>query len=117
MSINAGAAATLLTNGQNQALAAASRMTHHSLLQRVRPMTDLEASRAAQDFESMFVAQMLEPMFGDSVGEELFGDKDTQDVYKTLLMDEYGKLIARAGGIGIASTVKKELLSLQEVQS
>jgi hypothetical protein len=31
-------------------------------------------------------------------------------------MNEYGKSMAKAGGIGIAEQVKKELLKLQEVR-
>ena len=54
-------------------------------------------------------------MFGDSEGDEAFGSKDTSDIYKSMLMDQYGKSIARAGGIGIAAYVKQELLKQQEV--
>jgi peptidoglycan hydrolase FlgJ len=68
----------------------------------------------AKDFESMFIGMMLEQMFGDSLGSEMFGDKQTADVYKGLMMDAYGKEIANAGGIGVASYVKTELLKLQE---
>lgn len=78
-------------------------------------MTVDKADAVSKDFESMFVSQMLEQMFGDSSGEEAFGGSETNDVYKGLLMDQYGKLIARAGGIGIAPYVKQELLKQQEV--
>ena len=78
-------------------------------------MTPEKAEGAAKDFESMFMSQMLEQMFGESSGEEAFGDSDTNDVYKSLLMDQYGKVISRSGGIGIASFVKRELLKQQEV--
>lgn len=70
---------------------------------------------AAKDFESLFIAQMLEPMFGDSVGSELFGDDETKEVYKGLMMQEYGRLIAKSGGVGVADYIKTELLKLQEV--
>lgn len=80
-------------------------------------MTPDKAEAAAKDFETMFVTQMLEQMFGESSGEEAFGNSETNDIYKSLLMDQYGKLISRAGGIGIASYVKQELLKQQEVQS
>ncbi len=79
-------------------------------------MTPDKAEAAAKDFESLFITQMLENMFDESSGEEAFGSKDTNDVYKGLLMEQYGKLISRAGGIGIASYVKQELLKQQELQ-
>lgn len=71
----------------------------------------------AQDFESMFVSQMMEQMFGDSVGDEAFGDSESSQIYKGLMMDAYGRIIADSGGIGIAAYVKRELLALQEVKS
>lgn len=112
MGIDAVTAATLMSNSPSQVLKAASRL---SLLHRAQPMTDAQINAVAKDFESMFIAQMMEPMFGESTGSELFGDKDTQEIYKGLMMEEYGKQIAASGGIGIASYVRKELLALQEV--
>jgi Rod binding domain-containing protein len=73
--------------------------------------------KAAKDFESLFIAQMVEQMFGESIGEEAFGDEESGEVYKNLMTQEYGKIIADGGGIGIASYVKTELLRLQEVGS
>ena len=78
------------------------------------PADKIEAT--AKDFESVFLAQMMEPMFGDSIGHEAFGDEESGDVYKGLMMDEYAKQITRAGGLGIADYVKRELLKQQEVQ-
>jgi flagellar protein FlgJ len=78
-------------------------------------LSDQQASKTAKDFEAMFISQMLEPMFGDSLGTESFGDANTKDIYKGMLMDAYGKEIAKAGGIGIAQYIKTELLKLQEI--
>ena len=77
-------------------------------------MTTAQINQASKDFESMFISQMVEQMFGDSQGSEAFGNSDTGEVYKSMMMDEYGKQIAKAGGIGIADYVKRELLQLQE---
>lgn len=78
-------------------------------------MSPEQIDKAAKDFESMFVAQMLEGMFGESLGEEAFGGADSDEVYKSLMLQEYGKIIAASGGIGIASHVKNELLKQQEI--
>lgn len=75
------------------------------------------AEATAKEFESMFLSQMMEQMFGDSIGDEAFGDSDSSQIYKGLLMDAYGKEISRAGGIGIAPYIQRELLKLQEVTS
>ncbi len=69
--------------------------------------------KAAQEFEAVFLAQMMEHMFAEvdlSPGSEGPGD----DIYKSMLIDEYGKLMSRSGGIGVADHVKREMLRVQE---
>ena len=70
----------------------------------------------SKDFESVFLSQMLGQMFAGDDANAYFGGGTAGDIYKSFLMNEYGKSIANAGGIGIASAVKQELLKLQEVQ-
>ena len=76
-----------------------------------------EVDAAAQDFEAVFLSQMLQHLFADvdmnPLGE---GDSFGEDVYKSMLIDEYGKILARSGGIGVADHVRREMLKLQEVQ-
>lgn len=83
----------------------------------VKNMNMAQIEKVSQDFESLFIGMMLEHMFTDSVGDHAFGDKETADVYKGMVTEQYGKEIARAGGIGIAGYVKTELLRLQEQES
>ncbi|MFW0777626.1 MAG: rod-binding protein [Rickettsiales bacterium] len=79
-------------------------------------LSDSQVETVAKDFESLFITQMMEHMFSDeSLGTDLFGDKETSDIYKGLMLEEYGKRISDSGGIGIADYVKQELLRLQEV--
>lgn len=73
----------------------------------------VEAS--AKDFEALFISQMVEQMFGESSGESAFGSGESDEVYKSLMVQEYGKMITRSGGIGIADYVKRELLKQQEI--
>lgn len=80
-------------------------------------MTDAQMNAVAKDFESMFISQMMGAMFSDDTLGDMFGDQQTKEVYRGMMMEEYGKKITEVGGIGIASFVKKELLALQEVQS
>jgi flagellar protein FlgJ len=70
----------------------------------------------SEEFEAVFLSQMLSHMFDGVETDENFGGGEGEDMVKSLLTDEYGKLIARTGGIGIADQVKKEMLSLQEVK-
>jgi Rod binding domain-containing protein len=70
----------------------------------------------AQEFEAQFLSQMLGTMFsGIETGGEL-GGGEAEETYRSMLIDEYGKLISRAGGVGVADHVKREMLRLQEVE-
>lgn len=75
------------------------------------------ARRAAEEFEAVFVAQMLAPIFSSIQSDGPFGGGPAEDTYRKMLVDEYGKAIARAGGFGIADAVEREILRLQEVPS
>ena len=73
-----------------------------------------EAARAAaQDFESVFLAQMLEQMMGET-SRSGFAEGPGQSAFKSMLNEEYAKVIAKAGGIGLAEPLAREMLALQE---
>ena len=74
----------------------------------------LEARKAAEEFEAVFIAQMLAPMFQGLETDELFGGGPGEDIYRSVLIEEYGKSIARAGGIGLSDAIQREILRLQE---
>lgn len=78
-------------------------------------MSPEKINEVSKDFESLFISQMVEQMFGESMGSEAFGSEDTDEIYKGLMVKEYGKMIARSGGIGIAQNIKSELLKQQEI--
>lgn len=71
---------------------------------------------AAEEFESVFLSSMLSHMFAGLDTEGPFGGGQAEETYRGLLIEEYGKAITQSGGIGIADTIARELLSLQEVQ-
>ena len=70
--------------------------------------------QAAEDFEAVFLAQMLSPMFETLPSDSLFGGGPGENIYRSLMVEEYGKAIARSGGVGIADQVERELLRIQE---
>ena len=73
-----------------------------------------QAWRAAEEFESFFLARMLDDMFSGLKTDGLFGGGQGETMYRGLLNEQYGKVIADAGGGGIADTVFREILKLQE---
>ncbi|WP_316860048.1 rod-binding protein [uncultured Cohaesibacter sp.] len=74
-----------------------------------------QARQAAQEFEGVFISQMLSNMF-EGVGETgLTGGSYASSTYQSLLTETYADEITKSGGIGIADSVMRELLSLQEM--
>jgi Rod binding domain-containing protein len=77
---------------------------------------EAHARKVAQDFESFFLSQMLQPMFRKTEPEEPFSGGPGEDAWKSFQIEEYGKAIARAGGVGIADMIMREMLKTQEVK-
>jgi peptidoglycan hydrolase FlgJ len=74
------------------------------------------AHKTAQDFESFFLSQTFESMFSGVGTDSLFGGGNAETVYRSLLLQEYSKVAAKAGGVGIADAVQREILQAQENQ-
>ncbi len=82
---------------------------------RVTPAVNYQqARRVAEEFEAFFLSQALQPMFANINAEEPFGGGPGEDIWRSMQVDEYGKAFARAGGIGIAEAVLREILKMQE---
>lgn len=81
-----------------------------------RADTAQKAEKVAQDFEAFFLGQMLQPMFSSISVEPPFGGGSAEEVWRSMMVDEMGKAMAKSGGIGLAAHVKREILRLQEVQ-
>jgi len=85
-------------------------------LPHVAPGDVAGARKAAEDFAAFFFSQSLESVFANMSTDKMFGGGSGEDVYKSLLTQEYGKIIARTGGLGIADAVQRDIVHLQEIQ-
>jgi flagellar protein FlgJ len=74
-----------------------------------------ELRRVAEEFEAVFLGQMLEYMFDGIDTDGPFGGGQGERVFRSLLLQEYGKATAARGGIGIADSVLRQLIAAQEV--
>jgi peptidoglycan hydrolase FlgJ len=72
------------------------------------------AKRTAQEFEGVFLSQFLGQMFDGISADGPFGGGEGEMMFRSLMLDEYGKQIAAQGGIGLADAVTRELLKTQE---
>ena len=77
--------------------------------------THQQARKIAEDFEAVFLAQMLQPMFEGIKPEAPFGGGNSEAMWRSMQIEEYGKAITKAGGIGIADSVYREIIKLQEI--
>ncbi len=73
------------------------------------------AWKAAQDFEAMALGALLAPMF-DTVNNARgpMGGGDGEATWRPMLTQELAKSVARAGGLGLAVPVYRQMLRAQE---
>jgi len=96
---------------------AATTAIAHKAPPKVGPSADAAKMRAAaEEFEAVFLGQILENMFQGIPTDGPFGGGHGESVYRSLMLQEYGKVIAQRGGIGIADAVMRELIKLQEAK-
>ena len=76
-----------------------------------------EARAAAQDFEAFFLSKMAETMFEGISTDGMFGGGHAEKVYRSLLVNEYGKAMAKNGSVGVADEVMRSILEMQEMES
>ena len=74
------------------------------------------ARTAAQEFEALFLSQVLDQMFAGIATDGRFGGGTAEGVYRDLLNQEYGKVLSRTGGFGVADAVYAEILKMQEIE-
>lgn len=77
-------------------------------------MDEKRLDEAAKEFEAVFVSEMLKPMFEGLKPDPMFGGGKGEEVFQGILLQEYGKKIVEAGGIGLASSIKAEMIRMQE---
>lgn len=70
---------------------------------------------AAQDFEAQFISTMFQSMF-EGVGDgNPYSGGPGETMFRSVLVDQYGRQMAKTGGIGIADDIYREILKLQEL--
>ena len=67
----------------------------------------------AEEFEAVFLSEMLKPMWEGVETGGMFGGGQAEEIFRSLLIDEYAKTLASDGGIGVGDMVLKELIALQ----
>lgn len=76
-----------------------------------------KAEDAAESFEAFFMSRMMESMFEGVSTDGLFGGGHAEKIYRSLLLDQYGKEMAKTGTIGVKDYVMQAILQMQEENS
>lgn len=98
----------LMTAGQVDAGTSAKALKNAA---KTREMEKIEGT--AQEFEAVFIAEMMKPMFEGISTEAPFGGGKGEEVFRSMLLQEYGKIVSQTGGVGISDAVKEQMIQLQ----
>jgi len=81
------------------------------------PMATPEQRRKIQDtaqaFEGQLLGLLMQPMFEGLQTDGPFGGGNSEGTYKAFLVEAIGKQVAKAGGVGLADPVAREMLKMQ----
>lgn len=79
--------------------------------------TEEQAAKVAREFESFFLGQMVQSMFAGLETDGPFSGGAGEKAFTSLLQEEYAKVFAQNGGIGLSDQLKTEILRLQGIES
>jgi flagellar protein FlgJ len=73
--------------------------------------------QSSEKFVAMFMSQMFSQMFSGVGTNSMFGGGAGEEMFKSVLIDEYGKAAAKQGGMGMTDQIMHALIAQQEKQS
>ena len=79
------------------------------------PQATDKAGKVAKEFEGVFISQFLGSMFSGIKADSEFGGGEGEEMFRSMMVDQYGKQMEARGGFGLASAVQRQLLKNQEI--
>jgi Rod binding domain-containing protein len=73
-----------------------------------------QAEKASKDYETVFISQFISSMFSGISTDGPTGGGQGEEMFRSLMVDQYAKGIENQGGFGIAAQMKAELLKHQQ---
>jgi flagellar protein FlgJ len=73
-----------------------------------------KADFASKEYESIFISQFLGSMFSGIKTDSITGGGQGEEMFRSLMINEFGKSIEQRGGFGLAAHMKAQLLKNQE---
>jgi Rod binding domain-containing protein len=80
-------------------------------------MSTAQIMNTAHDFESVFATQMMTPMFEGLEVNPMFGGGKGEEMFRTVLLDEYGKQIGQNDSLNMVNQLASAMLKAQEARS
>jgi Rod binding domain-containing protein len=63
----------------------------------------------AKDLEAVLISVMVDPMFPKGKESGLYGGGTGSDVYRSMMIQQYGKVLANGTNLGLAENITKKL--------
>ena len=76
--------------------------------------SESKADWAAKEYESVFISQFLGSMFSGIQTDGITGGGQGEEMFRSLMINEYAKGLQQRGGFGLAAQMKPQLLKHQE---
>jgi Rod binding domain-containing protein len=73
-----------------------------------------KAAHVAKEYESVFIAQFLGSMFSGIKSDGMFGGGQGEEMFRSMMVDQYAKGLTARGGFGLAASMQAELLKHQQ---
>ena len=74
---------------------------------------EAKIAETAENFEAFFITKMMETMFEGVSTDGIFGGGHAEKIYRSMLLDEYGKVMAKTGRIGIKEDIMRSIIDMQ----
>lgn len=71
--------------------------------------TNAAVKKAAKEFEALFASMMLKSMRSTVGKDKITGGGQGEDIYRSMLDQEYANIMAGNGGMGLAKVIERQL--------
>ena len=80
-----------------------------------KALTAGKAAAVSKEYESVFISQFLGSMFEGIQTDGVTGGGQGEEMFRSLMIDQYAKGLTQRGGFGLASAMQSELMKHQQV--
>ncbi|MCP4394140.1 MAG: chemotactic signal-response protein chel [Alphaproteobacteria bacterium] len=106
-----GSASSLMAQNMGEVALGEARSSAYS---NANVQTKEEAKKTAKEFEAFFLSQCFSSMYEGIGTDGMFGGGHAEKMFRSMMIDEYGKMIATNGGVGISDQLASSMIEMQE---